>query len=173
MSRDSGLISHRMGCLGPLAERWAEVGADSIVIVMPVSSRTQAGTCCSMDDEQLVQTLLDLEHQGWKSLCDGTADAFYGRMMTEDAQMILANGQVMNRSEVVSALADAPPWTFYELRDVRMVRTGADGAALVYIGSASRESGMPPFVAAMASVYVSTGDDWKLALYQQTPVDDH
>ena len=126
-----------------------------------------------MDDDALLGTLLEFEHQGWKSLCDGTANDFYGRTMTEDAQMVLANGQVMNRSEVVTALADAPPWTFYELRDVRLVRTGVDGAALVYIGSATREVGKPPFVGAMTSVYVSVAGEWRLALYQQTGIDDH
>jgi hypothetical protein len=44
-----------------------------------------------------------------------------------------------------------------------------DTAALVYVGRGWREAGAAPFVAAMTSVYVRIGGEWKLALYQQTP----
>ncbi len=114
--------------------------------------------------------LLDLERAGWESLCRGTAGQFYGGMMTADAVMVLANGQVMSRDEVVTALGDAPSWSSYAIEDPRVVPIGADTAALVYTGTARREGDDPPFVGAMTSVYVRVGDKWKLALYQQTPV---
>ena len=113
-------------------------------------------------------TLLDLERQGWDSLCDGTGDAFYGRLMTEDAVMALANGQLMDRATVIAALAQAPPWRTYEISDVRFVDTGPDSGALVYIGSAYGEAQEPAFVGAMSSVYVRRDGEWRLALYQQT-----
>jgi hypothetical protein len=47
--------------------------------------------------------------------------------------------------------------------------SGDDAAALVYLGTARREDG-EPFVGAMASVYQRVGGEWRLALYQQTPV---
>jgi hypothetical protein len=46
---------------------------------------------------------------------------------------------------------------------------GDDAAALVYVGTARREDG-DPFVGAMTSVYQRVGGEWRLALYQQTPV---
>ena len=54
--------------------------------------------------------LIELEQAGWASLCDGTGDDFYGTTMTEDGVMVLADGSVMSRTEVVAALGKAPPW---------------------------------------------------------------
>lgn len=113
--------------------------------------------------------LLDIEREGWDSLCAGSGAEFYGRAMTDDGLMVLANGMVMDRNQVVEALGQSPPWMSYELDDVRVVEMGADAAALVYMGTARRDGG-EPFVGAMSSVYQRVGGDWRLALYQQTPV---
>ncbi len=83
--------------------------------------------------------------------------------------MVLGDGQVMTRSEVVGALGDARAWSSYEIADARAFPIGDAAAAVVYTGVGHRD-GSEPFVGAMSSVYVNTGDDWKLALYQQTPV---
>lgn len=117
-------------------------------------------------------TVLDLERAGWDALCNGTAADFYARTMTPGGLMVLANGEVMTRDEVVAALADAPPWCRYEIGEPRLVPLGADAVALVYLGTAHRDPDDPPFVGAMTSVYVaSPGDgEWRLALYQQTAV---
>lgn len=111
--------------------------------------------------------LLALEKQGWAALCDGTAADFYGSLMTDDGVMVLANGQVMTRDEVVAALRDSPTWKSFEMADPRPVPVGTDVTALVYTASAHRDGG-PPFVAAMSSVYVRRAGSWRLALYQQT-----
>jgi hypothetical protein len=113
--------------------------------------------------------LIELERAGWASLCDGTGDVFYGQTMTSDAVMVLANGSVMTRDEVVAALGQAPPWASYEMADVRVVPIGEDSAALVYVGTGHRDGDDPPFVAVMSSIYVKRDGAWKLALYQQTP----
>ena len=113
--------------------------------------------------------LLDLEHAGWASLCDGTGSEFYGDIMTDDAVMVLANGTVMDRGDVVEALRDAPPWSAYEIDDVRLVQLDEDSSAVVYIGTGHRGDDDRPFVGVMTSVYVRRDGDWKLALYQQTP----
>lgn len=120
-----------------------------------------------MDD--LMGTLLDLERRGWDALCDGTGDRFYGEIMTSDAVMVLANGAVMDRDTVVSALAEAPPWRRYAISDERVISIGADAAALVYTGTAYRDPDEPAFVGAMSSVYVRTDGGWRMTLYQQTP----
>ncbi|MGE2832401.1 nuclear transport factor 2 family protein [Mycobacterium sp. SMC-4] len=118
---------------------------------------------------QLADELLALEHSGWKSLCDGTGDQFYGELMTDDAVMVLANGMVMDRATVTSSLGQSPPWQRYEISDVRLIAIGEDTAALVYTGKGWRDGQDEPFAAAMSSVYHRAGQDWKLVLYQQSP----
>ena len=121
-----------------------------------------------MSDE-LRDELESLERAGWDSLCDGTGSVFYGDLMTTDGAMVLANGALMNRDEVVAALRDAPAWSGYELSGLRLVTTGRDSAALVYQGTAMRD-GEPSVVAMMSSAYVRVDGRWRLALYTQTPV---
>jgi hypothetical protein len=118
---------------------------------------------------ELAEELLRLEHDGWRSLCDGTGDRFYGSIMTDDGIMILAHGVGMNREDVVASLADAPSWTTYELGGERVIPLGPDSAALSYTGRGFRD-GEPPFVALMSSVYRRESGRWRLALYQQTPI---
>jgi len=90
--------------------------------------------------------------------------------MTEDAVMVLANGDVMDRDTVVSALGQAPPWRTYGICDTRLVHTGPDSVALVYRGTAYREADAPAFIGLMSSVYIRRNDEWRLALYQQTAI---
>jgi hypothetical protein len=118
-------------------------------------------------DADLTEELLDLERAGWDSLCDGSGDEFYGALMAPDGLMILANGQIMTRDDVVAALAGAPPWSSYEITNARTLDLGAGVAMLVYVGTGHR-SGSSDFVGVMTSVYRRTADGWQLALYQQT-----
>ena len=114
-------------------------------------------------------SLLEVEHAGWQSLCDGTAAAFYGDVMTDDGVMVLGNGQVMDRDQVVEALGSSPAWSSYEIAAPRTVVIGRDSRALLYTGTGHRQ-GADDFVGIMTSVYVREGGAWKLALYQQTAV---
>ena len=122
-----------------------------------------------MDDEVL-RDLLALERRGWDALCDGTAAAYYGEVMTDDGAMVLDDGSVMDRDAVVTALGASPPWHRYDLADVRVVAAGDDAAALVYTGRAWRDEDGEPFTGAMTSLYVRDGTRWRLALYTQTPL---
>jgi len=114
--------------------------------------------------------LLELEHRGWRSLCESTGDEFYGRIMTSDGVMVLAHGEVFDREQVVQSLGGAPPWRTYEIDQERLIPLGPEAAALVYRGTAYREDPEPAFVALMTSVYVRAAEGWALASYQQTPV---
>ncbi|WP_125132267.1 nuclear transport factor 2 family protein [Microbacterium sp. 10M-3C3] len=116
--------------------------------------------------------LLRLENAGWRALCDGSGGDFYGEIMTDDAVMILADGDVYDRDRVIASLDDAPAWSAYEITDERFIPLGEEAAAFVYRARAFRASGGPPFDAAMTSVYAREGGHWRLALSQQTPVPD-
>lgn len=123
-----------------------------------------------MSDDELEATLVRIERQGWDSLCDSTGGTFYGSLMTGDAVMVLANGAVMDRESVVESLEQAPPWRTYSIDEVRLIRSGQDSAALVYVGTAYREGDEPAFTGIMSSVYRHLDDAWRLSLYQQTPI---
>lgn len=118
-------------------------------------------------DERLSE-LLELEHAGWASLCDGTGGDFYGRTMTDDARMVLADGTVMTRSDVVASLGHAPPWASYEITEPALMSVSDDVATLIYTGTGHRDEGAS-FTAVMASTYLRAESGWRLALYQQTP----
>ena len=90
--------------------------------------------------------------------------------MLPNALMVLANGMVMDRDMVVSALSESPPWRAYDIGDVRLIEVDNDNAVLVYTGTAYREADAPAFVGAMSSAYHRTDGGWKLALYQQTQI---
>lgn len=114
--------------------------------------------------------VLDLEHQGWRSLCDSTGADFYGRIMTSDGVMVLAHGQVLDRNAVIDSLNEAPPWRSYDITDERFLALSQDHVILVYTGRAYRDDHELAFTALMASVYVRQEGAWRLALYQQTPI---
>ena len=120
-------------------------------------------------EDNLTRDLLSLEHRGWQALCDGTGAAIYGGLMTDDAVMILAHGQALDRDAVVESLEHAPPWDSYAISHPTVVSLGTDIAMLRYTGTGRRD-GEPDFVALMASIYVRVGATWRLAHYQQTPV---
>ena len=117
-----------------------------------------------------VAELLELEHQGWSSLCSSTGADFYGRIMADDAVMVLAHGFVFTREQVIESLDDAPPWHRYEISEERLIPLDASSAVLVYRGTAWRGGGEPEFQALMSSVYVQRHGQWRLASYQQTPI---
>lgn len=112
-------------------------------------------------------TLTGLERQGWDALCTQAGSTFYGSLMTDDAIMVLVNGFTMDKDAVVASLDNAPAWDNYTISDERIVRVGADAAALVYRATAHRE-GEAPFEAIMTSVYVTSTEGPRLALYTQT-----
>lgn len=118
----------------------------------------------------MLDELLALEHQGWKSLCNSTGAEFYGQIMTGDGVMVLAHGQVFDRQAVIDSLNDAPPWRTYAIADVRLIALSDESAILVYTGRAYRDEEEPAFIALMSSVYTRHEGTWRLALYQQTPI---
>lgn len=113
--------------------------------------------------------LLDLERRGWDSLCESRGGAFYGALMMPDAVMVLVNGMVLDQPTIAASLDDSPPWSTYTIDDARIVPTGTDCAALVYVATASR-AGEEPFRALMASHYALVDGEARMTLYQQTTI---
>ena len=74
-----------------------------------------------MTDNRTQTELEALECQGWDTLCDGTSVEFYGKVMTDDGLMVLANGSTLGRDDVVEALRNAKTWGRYEMTDVHVV----------------------------------------------------
>ncbi|MGN6597671.1 MAG: nuclear transport factor 2 family protein [Actinomycetes bacterium] len=114
--------------------------------------------------------LLNLERRGWDSLTRSQGGDFYGRLMTEDAVMVLVNGMVLDRDTVAGPLNDSPPWETYALTDERLVPVSDDVAALLYRATATRAGEDEPFLALMTSVYRMVDGEPRLALYQQTTI---
>ena len=63
--------------------------------------------------------------------------------MLPNALTVLADGMVMDRDMVVSALSESPPWRTYDIGDVRLIEVDNDNAVLVYTGTAYREADEP------------------------------
>lgn len=110
--------------------------------------------------------IIEHEHDGWRALCSGRGAEFYGAIMLPQGVMVMANGDVLSREDVVAALDGAPAWDTYAIDDPRIVEITDDVVALVYAGTGRR--GDTEFRAAMTSVYARTDQGWQLALYQQT-----
>lgn len=124
------------------------------------------------DDERVPlsrEGLLQLEHEGWASLCEGSGAGFYGDLMTADGVMVLINGMIMSRPEVIASLDGAPTWDSYSLDYVQRIGLGEGAAALVYRATASRAAS-DDLVAAMSSIYRLVDGRPRLAVYQQTGV---
>ena len=114
-----------------------------------------------------LESLLELEREGWDALCESRGGGFYGELMLDDGLMVLVNGFVLTRDAVVDSLNGAPAWASYELSDERVVPMGTNAAALVYRAVAQRD-GEEPFEAIMTSVYHLVDGKPRLAVYQQT-----
>src|SRR4029078_3721651 len=111
--------------------------------------------------------LLELERAGWDALCNQTGSEYYGELMLPNALMVLANGIVMDRDMVVSALSESPPWRTYDIGDVLLSEVDNGNVVLLSTGTAYGEADEPAVVGAMSSAYHRTDAGWKLALYQQ------
>ncbi len=116
----------------------------------------------------LLEELLELEHAGWRSLCNSTGGDFYGDLMTADGHMVLANGAVMSCAAVIESLQHAPPWSSYTIDEPQATLLSDEVAALIYTGTGHRDDG-DDFTAIMTSIYVRRASGWQLAHYQQTP----
>jgi len=115
---------------------------------------------------QLNRELIEVERRGWEALCTDEAEAYYRHHMTEDALMAFPFG-VMTKEEALSAMAEADPWSSYEMADPRVVMLSPDSGVVVYSVTAQR-GGQAPFSGILSSTFVRRGGDWRLAFHQQS-----
>ena len=116
---------------------------------------------------KLEQTLIALERAGWEALTGGRGVAFYQEVFLDEGLMLFPVG-TFGKADALQALATAPPWARYELRQLRVLPLSESTASVVYDVEASRAE-QPPYRAVMSSTYVWRQGTWKLALHTQTP----
>ena len=136
---------------------------DDVATTRSATGQEEAGVAVSED-------VAALERQGWEALSTGGPAAldFYGRVLDDDAVMLLPGGMVLaGRAQVLAAMG-GPPWRSAELEDVAVVRPTPD-TALVHYGVRARRDGAPEFSALMSSLYARRPGGWRLLFHQQTP----
>ena len=114
--------------------------------------------------------LVELERAGWRALSTGGDEAagFYADVLAKDVLMLLPGGMVIDdRDRVIDSMRGAP-WTSFELTDERVLDLSPESAVVAYQATARREGA--EYKALFNSTYVREGNDWKLAVHQQTPV---
>jgi uncharacterized protein (TIGR02246 family) len=109
-----------------------------------------------------------LERHGWEALCGTDGAAFYRDVMADDGLMVFP-GLVLDKAATIGAIAAAPPWSSFELDDVREIVPTPDSAIVTYRATAQRQ-GEGAYQANMTSVYARRDGRWRLFLHKQTPI---
>ena len=118
-----------------------------------------------MDETELI----DLERTGWEALTtEGAATGFYDRVLARQVLMLLPGGMVIDEREQVVESMGGPPWSSYEMSDVRVLPLTDDSGVVAYTATAVRDG--KAYTALFNSTYVHKDGEWRLALHQQTPI---
>ena len=119
---------------------------------------------------ELKDKLLELEMEGWQAVAEYRACGFYSNRLADDGLLVLPDGSVLDKWEAaVSALNGDDTWTSYRFQDERLVVLATGCAALTYTASAQIME-EPEYRAVITSVFVRRGDEWLIALRQETPI---
>ena len=115
--------------------------------------------------------LLALERASWEALSESgrAATEFYDTRLADDVLMLFPGGMVIDDRDTVVQSMDQADWDSFELTDERVLPLGDDAAVVAYRVHARKGDGSD-YDALLNSTYVRVGDDWRLALHQQTPV---
>lgn len=115
------------------------------------------------------QELLELERAFWERAGD---QAFYRERLTQDAVMVFpAPFGIMDREATLEAVATATGWENVEFFETAVVPLGNEAAVLAYRVRAVRGDS-PPYETYASSAYVRRDSDWRLALHEQTPIEE-
>jgi hypothetical protein len=118
-----------------------------------------------------MQTLIDLETQGWQALSTGAeaSKKFYSSILRDDAVMLFPGGTVINGKEKILQSLAAQPWQSFQIENPQIISLSESAGVLIYRVTAQRK-GSDPYVALISSTYVLSDGAWKLVLHQQTLV---
>jgi hypothetical protein len=115
----------------------------------------------------LQDQLLDTERKLWTN--DPIA---YQKHLIEEAVLVFGETGPIGRDTAIDAIhkevAEGDKWTSVDITNVISMSLDRNAALLTYKAAARRKSLSVKVLA--TSVYVRRGDDWKLALHQQTPL---
>jgi uncharacterized protein (TIGR02246 family) len=118
-----------------------------------------------LDDE----ALLALEERAWRASGDR---AWYEDYLADDVVMLFPSpAELMERDEILDAVEGARPWATVEIEDRHVLRLDTGAVALAYRATAAREGDEAPYMTAATSIYVERDGRWRLALHQQTPLE--
>jgi ketosteroid isomerase-like protein len=92
----------------------------------------------------------------------------YRRHLADDA-VVIVPGAILDKDATIAAMAQSPGWSGFDAEDVRLVELG-DGVALITYTFHAHRAPDTNYSAVLTSVYSREGDEWRLRLHQQTPV---
>lgn len=118
----------------------------------------------------VLDALLALEHEGWRSLMRGDR-GFYAERTAQSAKVVFPDPVgVIDGEQMVAAIDASNPWARYEIEQPQVVELAPHAAILIYHVTAQR-AGEPEYHAWISSGYQQDGgDDWRLVFHQHTPV---
>lgn len=116
------------------------------------------------------RALVELERQGWIALSTSGATAahHYDSVLADEILFLLPGGVVIDDRAEALRMCHGEPWTTFELSDPQVLLFSPTTAALTYHARARRDD--EAYEALCNSTYVLSGNRWRLALHQQTPV---
>ena len=76
---------------------------------------------------------------------------------------------VMNRTEIVDSMRDAPRWSGVDMVDMTQTKP-ADNVSIIAYRALATRSGTEPYEAVCTSTYVTIDGRWKLSQHQQSLV---
>jgi uncharacterized protein DUF4440 len=123
-------------------------------------------------DDETANGLVAIERTLWSN-----DPKIYGDTYTPDAVLIFPVVGRLDRDTAVAAIhrenAEGRAWAEVHFNDVRVDWISRDQVALLtYVATARWNSESTSSKTLCATVYVQTGEGWKVALHQQTPIDE-
>lgn len=111
-----------------------------------------------------------LEEQGWQALSSTgeQAAAFYDDVLDQEVVMLLPGGLLLDDRATIIESMSGPPWSAYELNDVRTLHP-SPGTAVVIYSVVARRGDAAPYSALVSSTYARRDQGWKMVVHQQTP----
>ncbi len=113
------------------------------------------------------EEFLALEVEGWNALTSGRAVAYYGRILADNAILLMPDIS-LNREEALELWAGGPPWKSYKLSATKAMRITDNIVAVTYLVTAGREGLIEPYRAWCTSVYALKNTSWRLTFHEQT-----